>query len=203
MKLIIGLGNLGERYCFTRHNMGFLVLGELADEHGISMRRKKFDADMGEGAIAGKASVLARPRTFMNLSGVAAGQLVSFFKVELNDVIVIHDDLDLVFGSVRVKEGGGHGGHKGLISVMDHLGGGAFTRVRMGIGKPPLKEMVEDYVLSLFNREEMEKLPEILLRGAGAVTEILASGVQSSMNRFNVRRPKEEDKEKESGPCSS
>jgi len=202
MKLIVGLGNPGDRYKFSRHNMGFLVLNEVAEKYEISLRRKKFDADMGEGIIAGMPVVLAKPRTFMNLSGVSVGQIVSFFKMDIKDVVVIHDDLDLVFGSIRVKEGGGHGGHKGLTSVIDRLGGREFIRVRIGIGKPALKAMVEDYVLSPFSRDEIEVLPDILHRGVGAVSEILNSGVQMAMCRFNVRHTGE-NKEEESGPCLS
>ncbi len=201
MKLIVGLGNPGERYRFTRHNMGYLVLDEFAERHGIAVNRKKFDASIGEGAIGGEAVLLAKPRTFMNLSGMAVGRLAGFFKIDHADIIVIHDDLDLAYGSVRVKEGGGHGGHKGLISVIQQLGGRDFIRVRLGIGKPLIKEMVEHYVLEIISREDAEALPEILHRAADAVQDILASGPQAAMCRFNVRRVKGEDKEE--GPCST
>jgi PTH1 family peptidyl-tRNA hydrolase len=201
MKLIVGLGNPGDRYRFTRHNMGYLVLDGLAEEHGISVRRKKFDADIGEGVIAGAPVLLAKPRTYMNLSGTAVIRLSGFFKIDLTDIVVVHDDLDLAFGSVRVKEGGGHGGHKGMISVIQHLGAREFTRVRLGIGKPLLKVMVEDYVLQIFSRDEMEALPDILRRAADAVVEILTSGPQAAMCRFNVRRVKGENREED--PCST
>jgi PTH1 family peptidyl-tRNA hydrolase len=202
MKLIVGLGNPGDRYKFTRHNMGFLVVDEMAEEHGISLRRKKFDADMGEGVIDGTPVMMVKPRTYMNRSGLSVGQVVSFFKVDSKSIIVVHDDLDLAFGSVRVKEGGGHGGHKGLISISDALGCKDFLRVRLGIGKPLLKEMVENYVLTPFSRGEIEILPDILHRGSTAVAAILSSGAQVAMCRFNVRRVKEK-KEEEGGPCSS
>lgn len=200
MKLIIGLGNPGDRYRFTRHNMGHLTLDELAEEQGISFRRKKFDADIGEGAIGGVSVLLVKPRTFMNLSGIAVAKTSAFFKIGLEDMVVVHDDLDLAFGTVRVKEGGGPGGHKGLISVIQHMGGREFVRVRLGIGKPPLKGMVEDYVLQLFSREEMDVLPEILQRAAEAVKDILTSGPQAAMCRFNVRRTKGGN-EVEEGSC--
>jgi len=202
MKLIVGLGNPGDRYKFTRHNMGFLVLDELAEEHGISLGRKKFDAYTGEGEIAGTTVMLAKPWTFMNLSGTTVGRIVSFFRYDLNDIVVIHDDLDLPYGTVRVKQGGGHGGHKGLMSVIDHLGGREFIRVRVGIGKPLLKEMTEEYVLQPFSREEMEALPGILVRGTGAVVEILSAGLQAAMNRYNARRVREKEEGKD-GPCLS
>lgn len=201
MKLIIGLGNPGERYRFTRHNMGYLVLDELTEAHGISLKRRKFDADFGEGVIAGEPVLMARPRTYMNLSGTAVTRFAGFFKISLQDIIVVHDDLDLAFGSVRVKDGGGHGGHKGLISLIQHLGGREFIRVRLGIGKPVLKAMVEDYVLQIFSRDEMDVLPGILRRAADAVVDILASGSQAAMRRFNVRRVEEERKEED--PCST
>lgn len=181
--------------------MGRLVLDELAEEHGISVRRKKFDADVGEGVIAGVPVLLAGPRTYMNLSGIAVMRLADFFKINPADILVIHDDLDLAFGSIRVKEGGGHGGHKGMISVIQHLGAREFIRVRLGIGKPVLKAMVEDYVLQLFSRDEMDALPDILRRAADAVAEILISGPQAAMRRFNVRRVKEEKEEE--NPCST
>ncbi len=201
MKLIIGLGNPGDRYRFSRHNMGHLTLDELAAEYGISLRRKKFDADIGEGTIGGASVLLVKPRTFMNLSGTAVAKTAAFFKIGIEDMIVVHDDLDLAFGTVRVKEGGGPGGHKGLISLIQHMGGREFIRVRLGIGKPLLKGMVEDYVLQLFSRDEMAVLPEILQRAAEAVTDILASGPQAAMCRFNVRRVKGEKGEE--GSCPS
>lgn len=181
--------------------MGFLVLDELAGEYGISMRRRKFDADFGEGMVGGVPVMLARPRTYMNASGGAVMRLCGFFKIDLPDVIVVHDDLDLAFGSVRVKVGGGHGGHKGMISLIQNLGGHEFIRVRLGIGKPVLKSMVEDYVLQLFSRGEMETLPDILRRAADAVVEVLTSGPQAAMCRFNARKIREQKEEE--GPCSA
>jgi len=195
MNLIVGLGNPGDRYRFTRHNMGCLVLEELAEEQGLSLRRRKFDADVGEGVISGVPVLLARPRTYMNLSGTAVAALAGYFKIGPANILVVHDDLDLAFGSIRIKEGGGHGGHKGMISVIEHLGTREFVRVRMGIGKPLLKSMVEDYVLQLVSREEMDILPDVLRRAAEAVKEILASGPQAAMCRFNVRKAKGEKRE--------
>ncbi len=181
--------------------MGYLVLDELAEEHRISTGRKKFTADIGEGVIGGMSVILLKPRTFMNRSGLAVGQAASFFKIDPADIIVIHDDLDLAFGSIRIKEGGGHGGHKGLISVIDSLGTREFIRVRLGIGKPVLKEMVEDYVLQIFSRDEMTVLPGLLGRATEAVAGILTTGVQAAMCRFNVRQPKKGCGEDE--PCPS
>jgi PTH1 family peptidyl-tRNA hydrolase len=178
--------------------MGFLVIDEIAVEYGISMQRKKFEADMGEGAIAGTPVMLVKPRTFMNRSGVSVGQIASYFKYNSEDLIVVHDDLDISFHSVRIKQGGGHGGHKGLISIISALGSQEFLRVRMGIGKPIHKGMVENYVLTPFNGEEILDIHDILSKGGEAVAEILKSGVQAAMCRFNIRRTKNHGEEEES-----
>ncbi len=195
MKLIVGLGNPGDRYRLNRHNIGFLVLDELAKRQGIDIRRKGFDSCLGKGNIAGLTVVLAQPLTFMNRSGAAVRKLVQYFKTDLDDLIVVHDDLDLPLGSVRIKAGGGHGGHKGLISIIDHLGEPGFNRVRLGIGKPVFKEMVEGYVLESFTEGEMKILPGIVSRASDAVVEVISSGAQSAMCKFNVRTNNKSNKE--------
>jgi PTH1 family peptidyl-tRNA hydrolase len=187
VKIIAGLGNPGDRYLFTRHNLGFMVADRLALSHQLSFRRKKFDALLAEGPIAGVAVILLKPQTFMNLSGKAVGPLARFFKVDAADLVVIHDDLDLPFGTIRVKEGGGDGGHKGLQSVIEALGTDAFLRLRLGIGKPVIKDLVESYVLEPFGKEERDHLPDLLEKACRAVEEILSAGPQSAMNKFNVR----------------
>ena len=151
MRLIVGLGNPGSRYALTRHNMGFIVLETLAQEVNIPVGRRGFDALYGAGEIDGEPVVLAKPQTYMNLSGVAVGKLARFFKIDIGNIIVVHDDLDIAFQEIRVKEGGGDGGHKGLMSITDHLGRSDFIRIRAGIGRPDLKGMVESYVLSRFS----------------------------------------------------
>jgi peptidyl-tRNA hydrolase (EC 3.1.1.29) len=195
VKLIVGLGNPGARYRLNRHNMGFIVLDELAKMQGIDIRRKGFDVCLGKGNIAGLMVVLSQPLTFMNRSGAAVKRLVRYFKIDLDDLIVVHDDLDLPLGSVRVKAGGGHGGHKGLISIIDHLGEPGFNRVRLGIGKPVFKEMVNRYVLESFTEGEMEILPDIVSRACDAVAEVVSSGAQSAMCKFNVRNNNKSEKE--------
>ena len=177
MKCIVGLGNPGIRYRLNRHNAGFLVLDQLAEQHAISIGQTLFDADIGKGKIAGSAVLLVQPQTFMNLSGVAIRRLIDYFRIAIGDMIVVHDDLDLPFQTIRLKAGGGHGGHKGLISVIDHLGSADFTRVRIGIGRPPHKSMVESYVLSPFSDEEMTLLPQLTRAAAEAVTDIISSGI--------------------------
>jgi PTH1 family peptidyl-tRNA hydrolase len=189
LKLIIGLGNPGSRYQFSRHNMGFLVLDQLASNHRISLNQKGFDCCFGKGRIDGISVFLAKPQIYMNMSGIAVRKLVDYFKTDPKDMIVIHDDLDLPFPSIRIKTGGGHAGHKGLMSTIDHVGDQEFIRVRLGIGKPVMKSMTEDYVLQPFTEEEMKELSHIVTTGSDAVTEIMTSGVQTAMNHYNERTP--------------
>jgi peptidyl-tRNA hydrolase, PTH1 family len=189
LKLIIGLGNPGERYQYSRHNIGFLVVDRLANDHHISLNQKGFDACFGRGKILDTPVFLAKPQTFMNLSGNAVRKLIDYFKIDSSDVIVVHDDLDLPFSDIRIKTGGGHAGHKGLISIINHLGGTEFPRVRLGIGKPPIKSMTEEYVLHAFGEEEMKDLSDIVIAGSNALTEIIVHGVQSAMNHYNKRIP--------------
>jgi PTH1 family peptidyl-tRNA hydrolase len=187
LKLIIGLGNPGVRYQFSRHNMGFLVLDQFAADYQITINQKGFGVSFGKGKIADIPAFLAKPQTFMNLSGIAVKKIVDYHKTDPLDTIVIHDDLDLPFSCIRIKKGGGHAGHKGLMSIIDHLGNADFIRVRLGIGKPLIKSMTEDYVLKPFTEEEMKELSHIIAAGSDAVTEIIKSGVQTAMNRFNSK----------------
>ena len=187
MKIIAGLGNPGDPYRMTRHNMGFLVLDALADDAGIAVQKKKFEALVGDGRIGGRRVLLVKPQTFMNLSGLSIRQVIDFYQKTAEDLIIVHDDLDLPFGAVRIKVGGGDGGHKGIRSVMDHLGGGGFTRVRLGIDKPPFKGDTEHYVLQTFPKADLEALAETVRTACEAVREILQSGTGPAMNRFNRR----------------
>ena len=186
VKLIVGLGNPGRQYSFTRHNMGFLVVDQLAAEHVISVTVKGFNALYGRGRIEDVPVLLAKPQTFMNLSGPAVFKLFDYFKMtDLSDVIVIHDDLDLPFGAVRVKTDGGHGGHKGLLSIIETLGGPEFLRVRIGIGKPVIKTLTEDHVLGRFPEGEIRQLPKVVAMAGDAVGVTLTEGMQTAMNRYN------------------
>lgn len=187
MKLIVGLGNPGEQYQASRHNMGFLTLDYLARRHGISLLRRGFDAFFGQGRIANEAVLLAKPQTFMNLSGFALEKLFAYFRADIADLLVIHDDLDLPFQTVRLKKGGGSGGHKGLSSISEHLSSSDFLRVRIGIGKPVRKGMVESYVLSPFTAEEQQELPNIITAASEAAQEIVENGIESAMRIYNGR----------------
>jgi peptidyl-tRNA hydrolase, PTH1 family len=185
VKMIAGLGNPGAKYRLNRHNMGFLVLDRLAETNGIAIGQRIFEACIGKGFIAGQPVLLAKPQTFMNLSGIAVRKLFDYFRIDLQDLIIVHDDLDLPFETVRAKAGGGAGGHKGLISISDHLGTQDFKRVRLGIGKPERREMVESYVLSPFSPDEMARLPDVIMKSVEILTEMLSSGIQSAMSMYH------------------
>ena len=182
MYLIVGLGNPGNRYRFTRHNIGFMVLEKLARNFEIDLKQKSFDALWGKGKVNSTNVLLAMPQTYMNLSGTAVRQLVAFFKADVNNLIVIHDDLDLPFGTIRLKTGGGNAGHKGLASITENLGSSDFIRVRLGIGRPSDKSRIEGYVLEPFNSdEELSMLPEIIQTATDAVSEIVLSGTEKAL----------------------
>ncbi len=194
--LVIGLGNPGKRYESTRHNIGFMALDALAAQLEIALKQKSFNALWGKGTIARNNVLLAEPQTFMNLSGTAVRQLQSFFKTDISNLIVIHDDLDLPFGAVRLKAGGGTAGHKGLASIESNLGTSEFARVRLGIGKPVDKSRIESYVLEPFQKEEQIVLPELLKWAADASAEIILNGLQKAISKYqtkNINFLKKED----------
>lgn len=194
--LIVGLGNPGKRYAATRHNIGFMVIEKLAAKLEIDLKQKSFNSLWGKGALAEHSILLAEPQTFMNLSGTAVRQLQSFFKTDISNLIVIHDDLDLPFGSVRLKAGGGTAGHKGLASIESNMGTAGFIRVRLGIGKPVDKSRIEGYVLEPFRQEEQEALPEIIGLAADASAEIVLNGLQKAVSKYqtkNIKFSKKED----------
>ncbi|MFQ5843111.1 MAG: aminoacyl-tRNA hydrolase, partial [Thermodesulfobacteriota bacterium] len=147
MNLIVGLGNPGRKYRFTRHNTGFLVIDGLAKRNGIDLGERRYKARFGRGLIKEHEAILAKPLTFMNLSGVAVGRIMEVFHLEEKDLIVIHDDVDMDFGRIKIRQGGGHGGHKGIESIQDLLGCSGFVRVKVGIGRPTEYKDLSDYVL--------------------------------------------------------
>jgi PTH1 family peptidyl-tRNA hydrolase len=187
MYLILGLGNPGRRYQFTRHNIGFMVLEKIAAQREVDLKQKSFDALWNRGKIAGIDVLLALPQTYMNLSGNAARKLLAYFKMDISNLIVIHDDLDLPFGTVRLKTGGGNAGHKGLKSIISCLGTADFMRVRLGIGKPSDKSRIEDYVLQKFDSGETDLLQQIIQLAADAATEIVLSGMQTAMAKYHTK----------------
>ena len=187
MYLILGLGNPGRRYQFTRHNIGFMVLEKIAAQWEVELKQKSFDALWNRGKVAGLNVLLAMPQTYMNLSGNAARKLLAYFKMDISNLIVIHDDLDLPFGKLRLKTGGGDAGHKGLKSITTCLGSANFTRVRMGIGKPSDRTPVEDYVLQRFDSGETDLLQQIVHLAAEAVADIVKSDMQQAMAKYHTK----------------
>jgi peptidyl-tRNA hydrolase, PTH1 family len=183
--LIIGLGNPGKEYRLTRHNVGFRVVDRLAREHGVQFKKRKGGAQIGEGLVGRKRVVLAKPLTYMNKSGVAVKKLIKASGIPLDRLVVVHDDLDLACGRMKIKERGGHGGHKGVQSIMEQLGSADFLRVKVGIGKPPDPEQGADYVLSSFSRDEISLVKEGVEKAAEAIEAIIVSGKNQAMNRYN------------------
>ena len=188
MVLVLGLGNPGQRYRDTRHNAGFLVADRIAGRHGGSCDRKQLGAQVGTVRVGETPVVVAKPQSFMNLSGQVGASLRGFYKVEATDVVVVHDDIDLPFGDVRVKSGGGHGGHNGLRDLQTRLGTNDFARVRFGVGRPPEGRDVAQFVLAPFTPAEQSVLPELIDRAADAVEHVVTDGVGDAMSRINVRR---------------
>jgi PTH1 family peptidyl-tRNA hydrolase len=189
--LIVGLGNPGPEYAETRHNAGFLVLDRLARQMGIPVRRKLRGALVGEGQLAGERVVLAKPQTYMNLSGPAVAGLLRWYKLTPAEVVVVYDDKDLPPGRIRVRPDGGPAGHRGMTSVLEALGTQEVARVRVGIGREPEGQERDDrgigYVLSPFAKEERPLVDQALERAADAVATVISEGVERAMLRFNAQ----------------
>ena len=186
--MIVGLGNPGDAYAKTRHNSGFMVVDHIANTYSIPFQRKKFDATFGRGVIEGIAVILVKPLAYMNRSGFPVRSIADYFKISLRDMLVIHDDIDLEFGRLKIKQKGGDGGHKGLKSMIDAFGGRDFTRLRIGIGRADPNISVTDHVLGAFNAQETEILKQIMERAQETVVTILSKGTSEGMNRFNDKR---------------
>lgn len=187
LRLVVGLGNPGDIYKTTRHNTGFRVVNEVADFFSFSIeKRKKFpDLIFGRGLIEGIDVLLAKPQAFMNRSGPPVVKLANYFKISSEEVLVIHDDIDLAFGKLKIKEKGGDGGHRGVKSLIDAFGTGDFTRLRIGIGRSGSEISVTDHVLGRFNDDEKMILNKIIHSARDAVVTILCKGVKEGMDRFN------------------
>ncbi len=183
-KLVVGLGNPGSRYLWTRHNAGFMVLDRLSTTAGIPISKKTFSGLCGEGHWQGSRLILLKPQTFMNLSGRSVAEAARFHKTELEDLIVVHDDLDIPFGRIKMKMGGGNGGHNGLKSITSSLGTGEFIRLRIGIGRPVRGDAV-DYVLSTFGKDEMNDLLPVLDGAVDMLETLLIEGLPKAMSIYN------------------
>jgi len=187
LKLIVGLGNPGIEYAETRHNIGFMVASCLADRAGIALKRKGYQGLYGVGRIVGEEVTILLPQTFMNRSGASVAPACQSLGVELGDLIVVHDEIDLDFGALRIKIGGGHGGHNGLRSIAGALGETEYSRLRMGVGRPPAGGDVSRYVLSCFNSAERAQLREYIEKAADALEVLVQKGPQGAMNLYNNR----------------
>ena len=187
--LVVGLGNPGPGYAGNRHNAGFQVADLLAERMGGRFKAHKGRADVVEGRLAGTRVVLAKPKCFMNLSGGPVASLRDFFKVPVEQIIVVHDELDIPWGSLRLKRGGGDNGHNGLRSLTTSLGSRDYLRVRFGIGRPPGRQDPADFVLKDFSAAERKELPYHVDRAADAVEALLTGSLEAAQNTFHVDGP--------------
>lgn len=187
MKIIAGLGNPGPEYSRTRHNIGFMAAERFATENGIALKKRGHQALFGVGTCAGQEVAVLLPQTFMNRSGASVASASKAFNVGLSELIILHDDIDLPFGVLRIKTGGGHGGHNGLRHICSVLGSGDFIRVRMGVGRPSEGGDVAQYVLRPFSTVEKQRLDSVLANTVMALETLLKKGVQEAMNAFNNR----------------
>ncbi len=188
MRLLVGLGNPGPKYERTRHNAGFRIAEEAARKLGVALGETRWNAVLGQGRAGGGPVAVLLPQTYMNASGESVGHAVRFWKVEVGSLVVAHDDIDLEFGRIQVKVGGGDGGHNGLRSLKQHLGTPEFVRVRFGVGRPPPLWEGADWVLAKFSSEEEEQLKELFPQAAEAAVAALLEGPLLAMNRFNKRK---------------
>ncbi|MFQ5574877.1 MAG: aminoacyl-tRNA hydrolase [Terriglobia bacterium] len=185
MQIVVGLGNPGPEYEGTRHNLGFRVIDVLADQFDIAVDRRLPRGVWGRGALGGTEVVLGRPSSFVNLSGASLLEMLGTFTSDAAELIVVHDDLDLGVGEIRVKRGGSGGGHRGIESIINRLGTDSFGRVRIGIGRPPGRQDPADFVLRRFGKHELEIVDEAVERAGDAVVAIVREGLPEAMNRFN------------------
>lgn len=185
MKLIVGLGNPGRKYEQTRHNIGFRVVEEIAEQNSVAIKKRFCDSLVGELMVMGERVLLAKPQTYMNRSGDAVKSLLQQFRGSPEDLVVIYDELDLPFGRIRVRLKGSAAGHRGAMSIIESLAGAPFYRVRVGIGRPPEGVEAADFVLNPFLPDEIEQLDEVISRAAKAALCIFQEGGQSAMEKFN------------------
>lgn len=186
MRLFVGLGNPGAKYAGNRHNIGFMALDRIAEDHGFAPWRSKFQGQLSEGRLGTEKVVLLKPETFMNRSGQSVGEAMRFFKLDPEDVTVFHDELDLAPGKLRVKQGGGHAGHNGLRSIHDHIGE-SYQRVRLGIGHPGHKDKVSSYVLNDFAKAEQGWLDDLLRGISDGAPQLAAGDTGKFMNAVALR----------------
>jgi PTH1 family peptidyl-tRNA hydrolase len=189
MRIVIGLGNPGREYASTRHNIGFMVIDELAQRCGVITTRNRFRSELIESTLDGEKLILAKPQTYMNLSGTAAREILNWYHVPRKDLLVVLDDMDLPFGQLRMRARGSAGGHNGLTSIIEQLGGNDIPRLRVGIGRGRSTSI--GHVLSRFSKDEERELPDVIDRAASGVLRWAREGIVSAMNDLN-RRPADE-----------
>jgi PTH1 family peptidyl-tRNA hydrolase len=187
VKILIGLGNPGILYRMSRHNIGFQVIDRLAKINHIPIRTKRYKSLYGTGGIDSQQVILIKPLTFMNRSGEAVKKMADFFHLGMEDLIVVHDDLDLPFGRFRFKRRGGDGGHQGIRSIIEWMGDNNFLRLKIGIGRPPQRVDTAEYVLERFNKIERSLLDQLLFQGAESLKVMLLEGIEKAMNQFQKK----------------
>lgn len=189
MFIIVGLGNPSKEYEGTRHNVGFDVIDKLADKYNISVDTKKHRAFIGKGMIGGQKVILAKPQTYMNLSGESVRSLLDYYKVdEEEELLVIYDDISLGTGQLRIRAKGSAGGHNGIKNIIAHLGGQVFPRIKVGVGEKPPKYDLADYVLGHFSKAEQEQMEEGYENAVKAVEEIVSGNISAAMNEYNRKK---------------
>ena len=196
MILVAGLGNPGKKYTNTKHNIGFLVVDEIGKRVGIELKKNKFKGVFGEGLTGDIKLLLLKPQTYMNLSGESVLSIKNFYDIPTDNIIVVYDEMDLPLGHIRIKSGGGSAGHNGIKSIISSLGTDEFARVRVGIGKPLVKDSGTGHVLSGFNKDEARTVTDSIKRAADAVFAIIEKGLERAMNEYNTKnKQKESNKE--------
>ncbi len=186
MYLVAGLGNPEKKYDNTRHNIGFEAAKIFADNQNITLNKNKFKAIIGEGYVGGEKVIIALPQTYMNLSGESIGEITSFYKIPNENIIILHDDISLETGRLRIREKGSAGGHNGLKSIISHLGGDVFCRIKIGVGAPAHEDHdLADYVLGSFSKDEKSLLEPIIKNAASAAECIIKNSAYEAMNKYN------------------
>ena len=185
MYLIVGLGNPEEEYANTRHNMGFNTINKISQQYNIEVKQNKFQALYGSGMIEKEKVILLKPQTYMNLSGNSVKEVVDFYKIEKEKILVIYDDMDIEPGKIKIRKKGSAGGHNGMKSIIQMIGTEEFPRIRVGIGRPIRKDDEINYVIGAIPEEDLKRLDEGIEKAQKAVEEILRNGVDSAMNKYN------------------
>lgn len=192
MKLIVGLGNPGNKYAKNLHNVGFMAIDALCDKENIVLNKSMFDGNFAKTTLFGKSVIIAKPQTYMNLSGSFIKRLAQYYKIENSDILILFDDMEIPFESIRLRQKGSSGGHNGIKSIIEHLGTESFARIKIGVNRPPQNIPVVNYVLSNFSDKQVEKLPNIFEMCSEAVVLFVRNDFQSAQVKFNKKVDKHE-----------